>query len=125
MRRAEGIVLALVALGEAVETAALADRADALAAACQNLVGVGLVADVPDQPVTWRVEDIVERHGEFDDAHAAAEMAAGLRGGGDHLITQFLGKAGQVGRAKLPHGLRSRGTVKERCQLVHTHDCNT
>jgi hypothetical protein len=39
------------ALGEAGQAAALAQRADAVAPAGQDLVRIGLVADVPDQPV--------------------------------------------------------------------------
>jgi len=51
MRSAERVVLALSALGEAGETAALAQRANAVAPAGQDLVWIGLVADVPDQPI--------------------------------------------------------------------------
>ena len=51
MRRAEGVVLALRPLGEAGKPAALAQRADAVAPPRQDLVRIGLVADVPDQPV--------------------------------------------------------------------------
>ena len=51
MRRAEGVVLALAAPGEAGQPAALAQGADAVAPAGEDLVRIGLVADVPDQPV--------------------------------------------------------------------------
>ena len=51
MAGAEGIVLALVALGEAGEAAALAQRANAVAPPGQELVWIGLVADVPDEAV--------------------------------------------------------------------------
>ena len=51
MRGAEGIVFALGAAGEAGQPALLAQRADAVAAAGQDLVRIGLVADIPDQPV--------------------------------------------------------------------------
>jgi hypothetical protein len=40
------------ALGEAGEAAALAQGADAVAPAGEDLVRIGLVADVPDQPVS-------------------------------------------------------------------------
>jgi hypothetical protein len=49
MGGAERVVFALGALGEAGEAAALAQRADAVAAAGEDLVRIGLVADVPDQ----------------------------------------------------------------------------
>jgi hypothetical protein len=51
VRGAEGVVLALVAAREAAMPAELAQRVHALAPAGQDLVRVGLVADVPDQPV--------------------------------------------------------------------------
>ena len=51
MRGAERVVFALGALGEAGEAVALAQRADAVAPAGEDLVRIGLVADVPDQAV--------------------------------------------------------------------------
>ena len=51
MRGAERIVLALGALGEPGQAAALAERADTIAPAGDDLVRIGLVSDVPDQPV--------------------------------------------------------------------------
>ena len=92
MRRAERVVLALGALGEAGQAAALAQRADAVAPAGQDLVRIGLVADVPDQPVARRVEDVVERDRQLDDAEAGAEMAAGDRDGVDGLGAQLVGE---------------------------------
>ena len=76
-RGAERVVFALGALGEAGEAAALAQRADAVAAAGQDLVRIGLMADVPDHPVARRVEHVVQRDSQLDDAEAGAQMAAG------------------------------------------------
>ena len=73
MRGAKRIVVALGALGEAGQAAAGAQRADAVAAAGQDLVRIGLVADVPDQAVARRVEDVMDGGGQFDDAEAGAE----------------------------------------------------
>ena len=91
MGGAEGVVLALGAPGEAGQAAALAQRADAVAPAGQDLVRVGLVADVPDQPVARRVEDVVQRDRQLDDAEPGAEMAAGDRDGVDRLGAQLVG----------------------------------
>ena len=79
MRSAEAVVFALGALGEAGEAAAGAQRADAVTASGEDLVRVGLVADVPDQAIVGRIEDIVQRNGQFDDAQAGAEMPPGDR----------------------------------------------
>jgi hypothetical protein len=48
MRRAERVVVGLAALGEPAEAPLLAQRADPVAAAGDDLVRVALVADVPD-----------------------------------------------------------------------------
>ena len=90
MRGAERIVVALGALGEAGEAAGGAQRADAVAAAGQDLVRVGLVADVPDQAVARRVEDVMDRGGQFHDAEAGAEVAAGHRHGVDGFLAEFV-----------------------------------
>ena len=91
MRGAERIVVALGALGEAGEAAAGAQRADAVAAAGQDLVRIGLMADVPDQTIARRVEDVMDRGGQFDDAEAGAEVAAGHRHGVDGFLTELVG----------------------------------
>ena len=96
MRGAERVVFALGALGEAGQAAALAQRADAVAPAGEDLVRIGLVADVPDQPVARRVEDVVQRDRQLDDAEAGAEMAAGDRDGVDRLVAQLVGKLAQL-----------------------------
>ena len=62
----ERIVFALGALGETRQPAALAERADAVAAAGEDLVRIGLVTDVPDEPITRRIEDIMQRHRQLD-----------------------------------------------------------
>jgi hypothetical protein len=78
VRGAERVILALAALGETREPLALAQRADAVAAAGENFVRIGLVADIPDDDVARGVEDVVKSYGKFDDAEAGAEVAAGL-----------------------------------------------
>ena len=71
-------------------------RADAVAPAGQDLVRIGLVADVPDQAVARRVEHIMQRDGQLDHAEAGAEMAAGHRDGVDRLLAQFVGELAQL-----------------------------
>ena len=107
MRGAERVVFALGALGEAGEAAALAQRADAVAPAGQNLVRIGLMADVPDEAVARRVEHVVQRDRQFDDAETGAEMAAGDGDGIDRLLAQFVGKLTQLARLRAGGGLRA------------------
>ena len=108
MGRAERVVFALAALGEAGQPAFLPQRADAVAPAGQDLVRIGLVADVPDQPVVGRVEDVVQRDGQLDDAEPRAEMAAGDRYRVDQLGAQF---GGELRQSRLRASVRrSAGT---------------
>ena len=83
MRRAERIELAFATLGEAGKPAARPQRVDAMAAARQNFVRVGLVSHVPDEPVARGVEHVVQRHCQLDHAEARAKMAAGHGHGAD------------------------------------------
>ncbi len=53
---------------------------------------ITLVADVPDQPVGGRVENVMQRHGQFDHTEPGTEMAAGLGHRVDGLPAQFVGK---------------------------------
>ena len=96
MRGAEAVVFALGALGETGETAAHAQRTDTVAPAGQDLVRIGLMADVPDDAVVGRVEHVVQRAGQFHDAEPGAEMPAGHRDGVDHFGAQFVGNLRQV-----------------------------
>ena len=96
MPGAERIVLAFGAAGEARKAVLLPQGADAIAAAGQHLVRIGLVADVPDQPVIGSIEHGMERHRQLDHAEPGAEMPAGHRYGVDDFGAQFAGKLTQV-----------------------------
>jgi hypothetical protein len=100
MRRAERIIVGLAALGEPAEAPLLAQRADAVAAAGDDLVGIALVAHVPDQLVIRRVEDRVDRDGQLDDAKRRPEVPAGDGHGADRLGAQLVGALGQFGIAQ-------------------------
>src|SRR5262249_29553295 len=63
VRGAESVVLALDPLGEAREPPTLAQGANAVATTGEDLVRIGLMADVPNQSVAWRVENPVQGHG--------------------------------------------------------------
>ena len=78
MACAKGIVGGFASLGEAGETAMLALGVKAVPPAGNDLVGIGLMADIPDEAVYGRVETVVERQGQFDSTEVGSEMAAGL-----------------------------------------------
>ena len=101
MGRSECVVFAFRALGEAGEAAALTQSSDPVAPSGQDLVRIGLMADVPDDPVGRRIEHIVQRDGQFDHAETGAQMAAGHRHRADRLGAQFVGDLGEVALAQL------------------------
>ncbi len=102
MRSAERVVFALGALGEARQAAAHAKRADAVAAAGQDLVRIGLVADVPHDPVIWGVEHVMQRDGEFDDAQTSAQMPPGYGHRIDRLGAKLVGNLLESALVELP-----------------------
>ena len=114
MRGAERIVVALGALGETGQAAAGAQGADAVAAAGQDLVRIGLMADVPDQAVARRVEDVMDRRGQFDDAEAGAEMAAGDRDRIDGFLAQLVGDLPHLLDLELAQIVRGADGVEKR-----------
>ena len=101
MRGAERIVFALGALGETGQAAARPQGADAVAAIGQDLVRIGLVADVPNQAVLGRVEDVMQRHRQLDHAEAGAEMAAGHGDSVDGLLAQLVRHLAKLARFEL------------------------
>ena len=103
MRGAEGVVLAFVAARKAADAAELAQRVHALAPAGQDLVRVGLVAHVPDQPVVRRVEDVVQRDRQLDRAQVARQVAAGL-------ATRFAARS-RATRRPAPSARRATGAA--------------
>jgi len=100
MRGTERVVFALGALGESGQSAALAQRADAVAPAGEDLMRVGLMADVPDQPIARRVEHVMQGDRQLDHAETGAEMAAGHRDSIDRLLPQLVGDLTQLLRFK-------------------------
>ena len=61
-------------------------------------MGIGLVADIPDQLVARRVEHIVQRHRQLDHAEPRAEMAASAGDHGDEIPAQLVGQLGKLAR---------------------------
>ena len=96
MRRAKRVIFAFGAPGETAQAPALPQRADAVASAGDDLVRVGLMADVPDQFVAGRVEYIMQRDGELDHAKRRSQMPTGHRHCRDDLLAELVGKLRQL-----------------------------
>src|SRR6202012_1568202 len=94
---------------------------DTVAAAGEDLVRVGLVADVPDQAVARRVEDIMDRGGQLDHAETGAEMAARHRNRIDGFLTQFVGNLPDLLHLQLPQVIRRSDRVEKRRLTICGH----
>ena len=73
----------------------------------QQLVGVGLVAGVPDDPVGRAGEHAMQGHGELHDAQRAAQVTAGHRDGVDDVLADLRAERARLGVADVLEVLRS------------------
>jgi len=92
MRGAEGVVFGFAAPGKTRNATLLAQRGHGGAPARDDLVRIGLVADVPDDAVVRRVEHRMQRQRQFHRAQVGRQVAAGARNRLEHEATQFLGQ---------------------------------
>ncbi|MOA01547.1 hypothetical protein D3C78_1209620 [compost metagenome] len=110
----KGVVLALGAAREGGQAVLLAQGVHALAATGEDLVRIGLMTDVPHQPVVRGVENVVQGNRQLDDAQAGTEMPAGLTNGIEQLLAQFVSQVLQVGFSQPTQAGRRIGTVEQR-----------
>ena len=89
--RAHDVVLGFLDRAERGQPLVLADRVQLVAPAGQDLVGIGLVADVPEDLVAGRIEQRVERDRDLAGPEVGAEMAADLPHGVDDVLAHLLG----------------------------------
>jgi hypothetical protein len=62
---------------------------------------IALMADIPDDFITWCIKDGMKSHGQFYNPKASAKMATGFRNCGYGFAAQFVGKLLQLGLTKL------------------------
>ena len=99
---AKGVEGRLVDAGETAKTAIRAYGWEKVATTGDDFVGVGLVADIPDEFVVGGVEDVVEGEGEFDSAKRGGEMTRVECEGMDDVVTQFETELFEVGDGECP-----------------------
>ena len=51
---------------------------EAVFAVCQNFVRVGLMGNIPDNLILWRIENMMESDRQFDDPQVGSDVAADL-----------------------------------------------
>ena len=77
MASAEGVVFTLGAFQKSRKPTCLADSGHLLAPTGEDFMGVGLVADIPHQPIIRSIEDVVQRNRQFHRSKARREMPTG------------------------------------------------
>src|SRR5690606_38812701 len=111
---AKGVVLAFAASREGGKTVLLAQAGHLFATPGEDLVRIGLMANVPDQTVVRRIEDVMQCDGQLDDAEARAEVPAGLADAIEQFKAQLVGEPFEFRLAQTPQLRRRGGAVKER-----------
>src|SRR5690242_17428557 len=116
MRRAEGVVLRFGAARKAGDAVDHAQPRHGFAPAGEDLVRISLVADVPDDAVFRRVENVVQRDRQLYRSEVGGEMPAGLGHRFEYEGAQLVGELAELlalERAEL------RRIVDRLEQLVH------
>ena len=111
---AEVVVGAFIALEEAGQPVVLAQGGEAVFAAREDLVGIGLMTHVPYDAVLQEVEVVEQRHREFDGAEVGAEVPAGLRYRGDQEGPDLSGQLLQLRGREVPYLLGRGQGIKQR-----------
>ena len=115
MGGAERIVGAFRALGEARQATALAQGADAIAPAGQDLMRIGLVTDIPNHDVSGCVEHVVQGDGQLDHPEPGAQVTACLGHRVDRLRAEFVGQLTQFRQVQTAGVGRCVDGVQQRC----------
>jgi len=59
-------------------------------------MGIALMTDIPDQAIIRRVEYVMQRHGQFDNAQPRTQMPARLGHRANGRCTQLIGQLPQL-----------------------------
>ena len=70
----------------------MANGTDFIAPSGQDFMRVGLMPNIPDNFIAWRLEYMMQRHGELDHSQSSTQMAAGNSDGINRLAAQIVGK---------------------------------
>jgi hypothetical protein len=111
--RAHDVVLGLVDRAEGRQAAVLADRRQLIAAAGEDLVRVGLVADVPQHLVARGVQQRVDGHRQLAGAEVGAEVPPDLPHRVDQQLADLLRDLLQLVLRESVEVLRAVDVVEE------------
>jgi hypothetical protein len=80
------------------------------------------MAYIPNQSVTRRVEHVVQRDGEFDNAEAGSKVTSSHRNSADRFSPQFVGQLPELTLVQLPQISGRFDGVEKRCRHGHDHN---
>lgn len=115
MTCSERVVRRLCALGKTRNSTGFTEGRHPVATASDNLMGIGLMTDIPNETVMWGVEDIMQCNCELNDTKRCAKMAAGVGDGAENLPTKFVGKLLEVSKRKALEIFGVGDGVKQGC----------
>ncbi len=72
------VIFALRAFGEAAYPLVLTQSMKFIPAAGDQFMGIALMAYIPDKFVFWRLKDIVQGKGKFNDPETGCQMPTGF-----------------------------------------------
>src|SRR5690606_32910752 len=111
---AEGVEGAFTAPREGREAVLLAQGSHLLAAAGENLVRIGLVPHIPEQPVFRGLVDVVQGNGKLDHAEPSTEVPAGLADRPQQEQAQLVRQVRQLCFVKLAQPVYGVDAVQQR-----------
>jgi len=92
----------------------LTEGVEAVLASRQELVGIGLMAHIPDDAVDEEVELVHEGHRQFHGAHVGTEVPARLADGIDEEVPDLSRELLQLSGREVPDLLGCRERIQER-----------
>ena len=90
MASGKGIVRALIGIGKSAQAVKFAVIIELVPPAGKNLVGIGLVANIPHETVVGSVEHVVQSHNDFHGTHTGGKMPGVAREFMNHILSQLV-----------------------------------
>ena len=96
VRGTKGVVNTFFAAWKSAQATQLAHAGHLVVASRQHFVGIGLMADIPDQSIFWRVKNIMQGDGELNRSQVGAKVSSRLRNRLNQTLAQLCGQRRQV-----------------------------
>ena len=91
MSGAKSVMLALIPPGKAADAFERPQRVKLVLATGQNLMYIGLMANIKDEFIPWAVEHFMQRQGQLNDPQIGGKVTACPGNRLNHQFADFLG----------------------------------